>query len=239
MALTRVSRRLVPDQVFDQILSDVVDGELQAGENLPSERRLAEVLGVSRPAVREALQRMAQASLLQVRQGGATTIREFRRFAGLDLLPRLLVRNDELDLGVARSILEARLAIGPHVAAMAAERCTPALVGALSEVIDALDSDDDPVGRQHQALSFWDHVVDGADSIVFRLMFNSLRAAYEPVVDALAGHMEAEVGQVDAYRALAAKIAAREPDAARVAAEHLLRPATTSLLSAVRMLEED
>ena len=239
MALTRVSRRLVPDQVFDQILSDVVDGELQAGENLPSERRLAEVLGVSRPAVREALQRMAQASLLQVRQGGSTTIREFRRFAGLDLLPRLLVRNNELDLGVTRSILEARLAIGPHVAAMAAEGCTPALVGALSEVIDALDSDDDPVGRQHQALSFWDHVVDGADSIVFRLMFNSLRAAYEPVVDALAGHMEAEVGHVDAYRALAAKIAAREPDAARVAAEQLLRPATTSLLSAVRMLEED
>lgn len=239
MALTRVSRRLVPDQVFDQILFEVVDGELQAGESLPSERRLAEVLGVSRPAVREALQRMAQASLLQVRQGGATTIREFRRFAGLDLLPRLLVRNDELDLGVARSILEARLAIGPHVAAMAAERCTPALVGALSEVIGSLASDDDPVGRQHQALTFWDHVVDGADSIVFRLMFNSLRAAYEPVVDALAGHMAAEVGQVDAYRKLVATITAHQPDAARLAAEELLRPATTSLLSAVRMLEED
>ena len=239
MALTRVSRQLVPDQVFDQILSDVVNGELQAGENLPSERRLAEVLGVSRPAVREALQRMAQASLLQVRQGGATTIREFRRFAGLDLLPRLLVRNDELDLGVARSILEARLAIGPHVAAMAAERCTPALIEALSEVIGSLASDDDPVGRQHQALTFWDHVVDFADSIVFRLMFNSLRAAYEPVVDALAGHMAAEVGQVDAYRKLVATITAHQPDAARLAAEELLRPATTSLLSAVRMLEED
>ena len=81
--------------------------------------------------------------------------------------------------------------------------------------------------------------MDGADSIVFRLMFNSLRAAYEPVVDALASHMEAEVGQVDAYRTLVATIAAREPDAARVAADELLRPATTSLLSAVRELEED
>lgn len=238
MALTRVSRRLVPDQVFDQILSDVVDGELEAGESLPSERRLAEVLGVSRPAVREALQKMAQARLLQVRHGGATTIREFRRFAGLDLLPQLLVRNDELDLGVVRSILEARLAIGPHVAAMAAERSTPALVDILGKVVDALDSDADPVARQHQALAFWDHVVDCADSIVFRLMLNSLRAAYEPVVDALANHMEAEVGQIDAYRKLVTTIAAHEPDAARLAAEELLRPATTSLLSAVRELEE-
>jgi len=238
MALTRVSRRLVPDQVFDQILSEVVDGELEAGESLPSERRLAEVLGVSRPAVREALQKMAQARLLQVRHGGATTIREFRRFAGLDLLPQLLVRNDQLDLAVTRSILEARLAIGPHVAALAAERSTPALVDILGGAVDALDSDEDPVARQHHALSFWDHVVDGADSIVFRLMFNSLRAAYEPVVEALAGHMEAEVGQFASYRKLVAAIAANEPDAARLAAEELLRPATISLLSAVRELEE-
>ena len=46
---------------------------------LPSERRLAEVLGVSRPAVREALQRMAQTRLLDVRHGGATTVRDFRQ----------------------------------------------------------------------------------------------------------------------------------------------------------------
>jgi len=238
MALKPISRRLLPDQVFDQILSEVVDGELEAGESLPSERRLAEVLGVSRPAVREALQRMAQARLLQVRHGGATTIREFRRFAGLDLLPQLLVRNDELDVGVARSILEARVAIGPHVAALAAERSTPALVDILNRAVDALESDADPVARQHSALSFWDHVVDGADSIVFRLMFNSLRAAYEPVVAALASHMEAEVGQIASYRKLVATIAAGEPDAALLAAQELLRPATTSLLSAVRELEE-
>src|SRR5512144_3301697 len=122
MPLQPVTRRSVPDEVFDQVLTEVVDGGLAAGEALPSERRLAEVLGVSRPAVREALQRMAQARLVEVRHGGATTVRDFRRSAGLDLLPRLLVRNDELDVSVARSILEARLAIAPEVAALAAER---------------------------------------------------------------------------------------------------------------------
>ena len=87
MPLQPVTRRSVPDEVFDQVLAEVVDGELEAGEPLPSERRLAEVLGVSRPAVREALQRMAQTRLLEVRHGGATTVRDFRRYAGLDLLP--------------------------------------------------------------------------------------------------------------------------------------------------------
>src|SRR6187455_3288888 len=97
MPLQPVVRRSVPDAVFDQVLAEVVDGGIGVGEALPSERRLAEVLGVSRPAVREALQRMAQTRLLDVRHGGSTTVRDFRRYAGLDLLPRLLVRGGVLD----------------------------------------------------------------------------------------------------------------------------------------------
>ena len=238
MALRPVARRLVPDEVFDQILSDVVDGELAPGDSLPSERRLAEVLGVSRPAVREALQRMAQAQLVEVRHGGATTVREFRRSAGLDLLPRLLVRNGELDVSVARSILEARLAIAPEVAALAAERGDADLVDRLDAAIEALEVDVETVGRQRTALTFWDHVVDGADSVAFRLMFNSLRTAYEPALAALAVLMEAEVSRVDAYRAVRDAIAAHDGSAARRATEDLLRPVTTTLITAIHDLEE-
>src|SRR3954468_24437446 len=53
MALKPVARRLVPEDVFDQLLGEVVDGELSAGDSLPRERRLAQVLGVSRPPGRE------------------------------------------------------------------------------------------------------------------------------------------------------------------------------------------
>ncbi|MFC4785867.1 FadR/GntR family transcriptional regulator [Nocardioides sp. MAHUQ-72] len=238
MPLQPVNRRSVPDEVFDQVLSEVVDGGLEAGEALPSERRLAEVLGVSRPAVREALQRMAQTRLLEVRHGGATTVRDFRRYAGLDLLPRLLVRGGTLDAAVARSILEARLVVGPGVAALAAERGGPALTAALTGTVDALAATDDDVERQVHALAYWDVVVDAADSLTFRLMFNSLRAAYEPALEALAPVMAEEVGQVGAYRVLTAAIGEGDPDTARAAAERVLRPATTSLLTALQQLEE-
>ncbi|HEU5036071.1 MAG TPA: GntR family transcriptional regulator [Nocardioides sp.] len=238
MPLQPVNRRSVPDEVFDQVLSEVVDGGIGAGEPLPSERRLAEVLGVSRPAVREALQRMAQTRLLDVRHGGATTVRDFRRYAGLDLLPRLLVRGGDLDTAVARSVLEARLVVGPGVAALAAERGGPALEATLTGTVDALAATDDDIRRQLEALAFWDHVVDAADSMVFRLMFNSLRAAYEPALEALAPVMAEEVGQVGAYRVLTAAIGAGDPDTARVAADRVLRPATASILSALSELEE-
>lgn len=236
MALQPVNRRSVPDEVFDQVLSEVVDGGIEAGETLPSERRLAEVLGVSRPAVREALQRMTQTRLLDVRHGGSTTVRDFRRYAGLDLLPRLLVRKGVLDTAVARSILEARLVIGPGVAALAAERGGPALEVALTTVVDAIAATDDDVERQAHALAYWDLVVDAADSIAFRLMFNSLREAYEPALEALAPVMAEEVGQVGAYRVLTAAVGAGDPETARAAAERVLRPATASLIGALEAL---
>ena len=238
MPLQPVNRRSVPDEVFDQVLAGVVDGELEAGQTLPSERRLAEVLGVSRPAVREALQRMAQTRLVEVRQGGSTTVRDFRRTAGLDLLPRLLVRAGNLDPAVARSILEARLVVGPGVAALAAERGGPAVAATLTDTVDDLAATEDDVERQRHALAFWDLVVDAADSLTFRLMFNSLRAAYEPALEALAPLMAEEVGQPGAYRLLTAAIGAGDPETARAAADRVLRPATSTILSALDALEE-
>ncbi|MCX2929576.1 GntR family transcriptional regulator [Mycobacterium sp. CVI_P3] len=237
MALQPVSRRSVPEDVFEQILADVLSGEMQPGESLPSERRLAEVLGVSRPAVREALKRVAAAGLVEVRQGDATTVRDFRRHAGLDLLPRLLLRNGHLDVSVARSILEARLHNGPKVAELAARHRPPGLADVLEQSISALARDEDPLEQQRHALTFWDHVVDGADSIAFRLMFNTLRAAYEPALPALATLMAAEVSQTQAYRTLARAIVAGEPTAAATAARELLEPATTALVSALNALE--
>jgi DNA-binding FadR family transcriptional regulator len=237
MALQPVNRRSVPEDVFEQILADVLSGEMRPGEPLPSERRLAEVLGVSRPAVREALKRVAAAGLVEVRQGDATTVRDFRRHAGLDLLPQLLLRNGELDVSVARSILEARLHNGPKVAELAAERRRAGLADLLEDSIAALESADDPLAQQRHALTFWDHVVDGADSIAFRLMFNTLRAAYEPALPALATLMAAEVGQTGAYRSVARAIAAGKPAAAAAAARELLEPATTALVAALNALE--
>jgi DNA-binding FadR family transcriptional regulator len=94
------------------------------------------------------------------------------------------------------------------------------------------------VARQRCALTFWDHIVDGADSIAFRLMFNSLRSAYEPALAALATVMSAEVDRIDAYRTLADAIVVGDPEAARRAAEDLLGPATGALHAVIRQLEE-
>ncbi|TNM38458.1 FadR family transcriptional regulator [Nocardioides albidus] len=239
MALRPVTRRSVSDQVFDQLVDDVVDGELGVGEPLPSERRLAEVLGVSRPAVREALGRIAQTGLVEVRQGGATLVRDFRRAAGLDLLPRLLVRSGRLDTAIGRSVIEARAEIGPGIAALAAGRGGPALATGLDAVVDEMATVTDAVRWQVLALDYWDLLVDGADSMVFRLMFNSLRAAYEPALPALATILADEVGQAEPYRLLAAAIRAGDAPTARAAAARVLTPTADTLLGALAAMGDD
>ncbi len=235
MPLQPIQRRSAADDVFDQLLSEVTG--LVPGDALPSERKLSEVLGVSRPVVREALQRLSHAGLVEVRQGDATTVRDFRRRGGFDLLPQLLVQGGELDVAVARSILEARLAIGPEVASLAAARGGGPTAVLLRERVAALAATDDVVERQRIALDYWEVVVDAADSIAFRLMFNSLRAAYEPTLDALATLMAEEVDQVERYAALADAVDAGDADLARTRAGDLLGPATRSLITAIDLLE--
>src|SRR5262249_9397557 len=162
--------------------------------------------------------------LVEIRQGDATTVRDFRRHAGLDLLPRLLMRAGELDLSVVRSILETRLHNGPKVAELAARRRQADLPALLDAVIRELAAETDPVEKQRLALTFWDHVVDGADSIALRLMYNTLRATYEPALAALATVMADEVGRPEAYREIADAIAAGDPQRANTAAHDLLQP---------------
>ncbi|NUS42574.1 MAG: FadR family transcriptional regulator [Mycobacteriaceae bacterium] len=234
MGFQPVVKRSVSEDVFEQIVSDVLSGELAAGAALPSERQLAEQLRVSRPAVREALQRLSAAGLVAVRQGDATTVLDYRRGSGLEVLPRLLVQGGELQPAVARSVLEARLHNGPKIAELAARR---AGVGAaarvradLDRIVAELAAEQDPVRLQLHALEFWDRIVDAADSIAFRLMFSMLRAAYEPVLTALAPVMSAEVGNAAGYRDLAAAIVSGRPEEAADRARALLGPATAALL---------
>jgi DNA-binding FadR family transcriptional regulator len=238
MPFEPIRHRSVPEDVFEQIVEGVLSGDLPAGQNLPSERELSRVLGVSRPAVREAMKRVAAAGLVNIRQGGGTTVQDIRRFGGLDLLPRLLFRGGELDVAVARSVVEARAHIGPKVAELAARRATDEQIGLARAAAGKLADTADPLEQQTVALDFWDAVVDGADSITFRLMYNTMRAAYEPALPAFAVALAGEVGNAEGYSAIVDAIADHDPDSAARSAATLLEPATTMLMSAFGDMED-
>ena len=62
-------------QIADQIRSSIMTGAFNPGEKLPPERELAELFKVSRPTVREALNMLATAGLVETHQGGGSVVR--------------------------------------------------------------------------------------------------------------------------------------------------------------------
>jgi DNA-binding FadR family transcriptional regulator len=171
---------------------------------------------------------------VQTRQGGGSTVQDFRQHAGLDLLPRLLVGGAGLDLRVVRDVVETRSRLGPQVVEMAAARGAAAQDDRrLGEAAAAIRLAGDNRDRQRAALAFWDVVVDRGGSIVFRLLYNQLRAAFEPALDAMADLLAVETDEPDRFEAIAAAIVAGDTDAASRAASELLGLGEAALLAAL------
>ena len=241
MPLEPVERSSVADAVFGQLLDGVLSGELDAGAELPAERALTEALGVNRQAVREALQRLAAAGLIDIRHGGRTRVTDYRRSAGLDLLPRLLLAADgTVDPAVATSIMELRACLGPEIAQRAAERSDDGLrrhIGATAEEMAAAGDDLELLARLD--LTLWDALVEGSDNIAYRLSFNGLRRTYEPLSELLRETLAAELTDHVNRTALAAAVAQRDGVRAAGAARALLAKGQSAVAQLVDALADD
>ncbi|MGB1583653.1 MAG: FadR/GntR family transcriptional regulator, partial [Solirubrobacterales bacterium] len=176
MALQAVKSQSLPDQVFRQIASAILDGTYPVGTNLPAERQLAEVFGVNRHVVREATKRAEQIGLVSVTQGGGTKVLDFERTAGLDALA-LLAEYAAEDLAGARlwrAGFEMRAAIGTDLARLCALRASKQVRDDLLQIAEQLTTA--PHGPEIVALDlrFWERMLDGADNVAYRLAYNSL-----------------------------------------------------------------
>jgi len=209
-------RRSLADAVVAELSSAIVQGRIAPGEALPAEPALAALLGVKRGVLREGIKRLEQAGLVEPRQGGGTFVCDYRRRAGLDLLPVLLVRADGgFDPAVARSVMEMRSALAPDVARRAAARRSPAQRGEIEGAAAALAAaaPEDRTGAPLQ--TFWNALVDASGNVAYRLAYNALLAVADLGGAPLRRLLAVETEPLDDYAALAAAVA--DGDGARAA----------------------
>jgi DNA-binding FadR family transcriptional regulator len=100
------------EQIAERLADDIRSGVLVPGERLPSERDLARTLEVSRASVREALASLALSGVVETRHGAGTFV--------LGLPP-----SEPPHDASPSAVLEARLALEPAVARLAAARAQP------------------------------------------------------------------------------------------------------------------
>jgi GntR family transcriptional repressor for pyruvate dehydrogenase complex len=112
------TRETVAGEIARKLLGYLLSGTVKPGERIPSERQLAETLGVGRSIVREALKSLTVLGLIDVRQGDGTYLKR----TDSDLLPQAIEWG--LLLGAKRitDLVEARHYLEVLIAGLAAQR---------------------------------------------------------------------------------------------------------------------
>lgn len=122
MSFAQIQQRRLSDDIVEQLETMILEGVLQAGERLPAERKLAEQFGVSRPSLREAIQKLAAKGLLVSRQGGGNYVSNQVGTTFSDPLLALLAGK----ANAQKDLLEFRHTLEGACAYYAAQRATPA-----------------------------------------------------------------------------------------------------------------
>jgi GntR family transcriptional regulator, transcriptional repressor for pyruvate dehydrogenase complex len=211
--LDPIAHRSVPDDVFDQLRAAILSGRYRPGDRLPSQRALAADLGVNMASVREALGRLEQLRLLEVRHGSAMRVLDWRRSGGLESLA--------LEHGSGEPLLddlfEARRLLLVEAARLAASRRSEQQAGVLVELARA-------VARQTALLADWSFMsalVEAAGNLVFQLIMNSVRELYLPRAEAFAGLVSGAEELAPLYLQAAEAVGAGDAAAAAAAIERL------------------
>lgn len=74
MAIKRIKKNSVSEEVLKEFKRLISSGEWKAGEKIPSENELAQIMGVSRVSIRSALEKLKSIGLVESRQGGGTFV---------------------------------------------------------------------------------------------------------------------------------------------------------------------
>lgn len=102
-----------------KLLTSILNGELTPGMALPGERKLAEQIGVTRPTLRETLQRMAREGWIKIRHGKSTIVNDYMTEGGMGLLSTLARYGEYLPDTFIENFLRIRCIVLPPVAKMA------------------------------------------------------------------------------------------------------------------------
>jgi len=130
--LEPVRKTKVYAEVAAQIQRLIADGRLKPGDRLPPERELAEVFGVSRSSVRDAIRVLETQGLVEPRHGEGTVVRQIP----VDAIVRALADALTPTKGATADLFDMRKILEPPLARAAAYRATPDDVRALEEILE-------------------------------------------------------------------------------------------------------
>jgi len=133
-----LSRSRLHEEIASIIQKQIMNGTIAPGAKLPPERDLAETFNVNRATVREALRKLENLELLEIRHGDGVYVKNYLESGNLDLI-KAAIRMDE-SFGVLLNVHEVRRFAVPEMAYLAALRRTPEDLADLEHAVFTSDA---------------------------------------------------------------------------------------------------
>ena len=221
MSTSRPAATRLADTVAAELEKRMLEGSLKPGDRLPAERTLALDLGVSRPCLREALQKLVSKGLLTTRHGGGTHVTDRLEAHFVDPWQDMLKDHPLLH----RDLLEFRQMLESQAASLAADRATDAdlaRLDAVHSVLEASYDGDDMAACIDADVAFHQAIAEAAHNVLIGHLTASLMRVIHGHVAGNLEHLHARPQRWNRLRAqhqaIWQAIRERRPDAAAQAA---------------------
>jgi GntR family negative regulator for fad regulon and positive regulator of fabA len=216
---------LRPTQHVEKFLvTSILDGAYPPGATLPNERHLAKQLGITRPTLRETLQRLAAEGWVSIHHGKPTVVNDYWQDGGLSLLSTLAKYGDYLPNGFITHLLEVRLTMLPPVAGRAATYQPDVILKYLSRA-EALGEDVEVFSNYDWDLQIL--MARNSQNPVFSLILNDFASIFTAMARHYFSKNKARRASLSYYRELSETIKrSNRQDVERVVKKAMLQSIT-------------
>jgi GntR family transcriptional regulator, transcriptional repressor for pyruvate dehydrogenase complex len=166
-------RRSLADRVARQLEALVIENALQAGDLLPPERELCEMLGVSRTVVREAVRSLVAKGLLEVRQGRGTMVRSPDVRLATEVVTNMLRSKGAGRIAFPR-VHEVRRLLEVEIAGIAAGRRTEDDLREIGTLLDRTAEASEPETWAAADVAFHQALAEATHNLLFPVLLGSM-----------------------------------------------------------------
>lgn len=194
-----------------RLIEAILEGHFPIESNLPAERELAVQLGVTRPTLREALQRLARDGWIEIRHGRNTRVRNYWREGNLGVLGTIARHKNHIPSDFVPNLLEVRISLAPAYARAAVERESEHVAKLLADYTSLDDT------SQAFATADWElhrHLTIDSGNPVFTLILNGFSDLYQSMALIYFALSEARSRSRAFYQDLRTAATTNDPEAA-------------------------
>lgn len=220
MPFQKIQSEKLSQSVVTQIERLILRGILRPGERLPSERELADRMGVSRPSLREAISELQEAGLLTSKAGAGIYISDELGSAFSTALVQLFGRHDDafFDYVAFRRDMEG---LAAERAARNGSDVDLEIIGQIFSKMEAAHSKRNPTEESSLDAEFHLSIIEAGHNTV---MLHMMRAMYELLREGvfynrkiMFKHRITRDMLLEQHRAINEAIQARDPETAKIA----------------------